>query len=167
VKRLVRSWIVFTVVASLGLLLARFFGPGRFELELDIYILAVGGLAVLEVVVATREAYPREGRSALATALEPEATATPRPADLERLERELTMATSSAFDLHSRLRPLVREIAAMRLATRGVALDEAEDEVGEEIWDLVRTDRPAPIDRHAPGIDPVELRRVVERLEAL
>ena len=90
-----------------------------------------------------------------------------RPRQLERLERELTMASSTAFDLHARLRPQLREIAELRLATRGVRLEDGEGVLGEELWDLVRPDRPPPSNRHAEGIPPAELRRAIEVLEAL
>ena len=164
--RFLGGWIVFAGVATAALLLARFFAPGRFELELDIYILAVGGLALLEVVIVAREAYPNERRSALAAALERKAVKVPRPPEIERLERELTLATATAFDLHARLRPTLREIAGMRLAVRGLDAD-GEEVLGERLWELVRPDRPPPTDRHAPGLPLTELRRVVERLEEL
>ena len=128
--------------------------PGRFALELDVYILVVGGLALLEVVMATRQAYPRAAKSALAEALE-RAAARPvaTPPELERLERELTLGSSTAFDLHYRLRPTLREIADERLAARGLRLDgggaAVEEALGEELWELVRPDREPPPKRFA------------------
>jgi len=167
-RRFLGGWIVFAGVATAALLLARFFAPGRFELELDIYILAVGGLALLEVVIVAREAYPNERRSALAAALERKAVKVPRPPEIERLERELTLATATAFDLHARLRPTLREIAGMRLAVRGQRLDvDGEEVLGEKLWELVRPDRPPPTDRHASGLPLTELRSAVARLEEL
>lgn len=167
-KRLFAGWAFFAAFATLALLVARYFAPGRFELELDVYVLAIGGLALLEVVILTREAYPRERSSALASALERDPVELSRPPEIERLERELTLATATAFDLHARLRPTLREIATMRLASRGLRLDEqGEEALGEELWELVRPDRRPPADRHAPGIPPAALRRVVDRLEAL
>jgi hypothetical protein len=165
-RRLAGAWLFLTLLASIALMFARFLAPGRFELELDVYILFVGGLALLEVVVLAREAYPREGVPAIVAALQPEPDAPQRPAELERLERELTMASATAFDLHARLKPLLREISAMRLAARGLRLDQGEAFLGEELWQLVRPDLPPPGDRHEPGIPPATLRRVVERLEA-
>jgi hypothetical protein len=168
VKRLLVGWLVFTGLATVALLVAHFVAPGRFAIELDVYILAVGGLALAELVILIRQAYPPEGRSALASALEREQVNPSRPPEIERLERELTMATASAFDLHARLRPTLREIATIRLATRGRRLDDDGQELlGDELWELVRPDRRPPIDRHAPGITPEALRSAVERLEAL
>lgn len=170
-KRLFQTWVFLAVLATAGLLLARFAQPGRFALELDVYILVVGGLALFEVVLATREAYPRAARSALAEALDREPPGPLRPPELERLERELTLGASTAFDLHYRLRPTLREIAGERLANRGLRLDgggtEVEEALGEELWELVRADREPPLRRFASGISPAGARRVIERLEAL
>jgi hypothetical protein len=147
VKRLAFAWLFLAALAGAVLGLARLLAPGWFELELDIFILVV----VPEI----------------AAALEREAEPPQRPPQLERIERELTMASSTAFDLHARLRPQLREIAELRLATRGVRLEDAEGVLDEEVWELVRPDRPPPSNRHAGGIPPAELRRVVEALEAL
>ena len=69
-KRMIQTWAFLTALATIGLLVARFAQPGRFELELDVYILVVGGLGLFQVVMATREAYPHAVRSALAEALD-------------------------------------------------------------------------------------------------
>jgi hypothetical protein len=171
VKRMLQTWAFLAALATVGLVLARFAQPGRFGLELDVYILVVGGLALFQVVLATREAYPRAARSALAEALDREPPGPLRPPELERLERELTLGASTAFDLHFRLRPTLREIAGERLASRGLRLDgggaAVEEALGEELWGLVRPDREPPARRFASGISPQGARRVVERLEAL
>ena len=98
-KAMIQTWIFLTFLATIALLVARFAQPGRFALELDVYILVVGGLALLEVVMATRQAYPRAANSALAEALERQPPGPLRPPELERLERELTLGSSTAFDL--------------------------------------------------------------------
>lgn len=167
-KRLAIGWGAFTVVAAIALLLARLFEPGRLELELDVFLLAVGGVLLLNVVILIREAYPLERPvTQIARALERDDDEPRRLPELERAERELTMATSTSFDLHTRFRPLVREIASARLGVRGKRLEESEDELGDELWALVRPDRPVPSDRHGEGIAPDAVRRIVERLEAL
>jgi hypothetical protein len=167
VKRLALAWLFLTALVGVVLGLARLLAPGWFELELDIFILVVGGIAIADVVILLRDAYPLEDVSDIAAALEREAEPPQRPPQLERLERELTMASSTAFDLHARLRPQLREIAEMRLATRGVRLEDAEGVLDAELWELVRPDRPPPSNRHARGIPPAELCRAVEALEAL
>ena len=167
-KRLAIGWGAFTVVAAIALLLARVFEPGRFELELDVFLLVVGGVLLLNVVILIREAYPLERPvTQIARALERDDDGPQRLPELERVERELTMATSTSFDLHTRFRPLAREIAGARLAARGKRLDESEDELGDELWALVRPDRPVPSDRHGEGVAPDAVRRIVDRLESL
>ena len=166
-KRLFAAWLFLTLMASIALLFARFLAPGWFELELDVFILFAGAVALVDIVIIVREAYPREEAPAIVTALKRQPDRPPRLAELERLEREVTLATASAFDLHARLRPVLQEIAGMRLAVRGRRLDQGEEILGEELWQLVRPDRHPPTDRHEPGILRAELRRVVERLEAL
>jgi hypothetical protein len=171
-KRLLAGLVFGAGLSTLALLFARIVEPGRRELEFDVYVLVLGALAVLGAVLATRKAFPADEGSALAAALEREPRRPIRPHELERLEREVTLGTSTAFDLHYRLRPALREIAEQRLADRrGLRLDaggpEVEDALGAELWELVRPDRQPPVERHARGLDVARLRRIVARLEAL
>lgn len=167
-KRLGIGWGAFALLATIALLLARLFEPNRLELELDVYILVVGGVLLLNVVILVREAYPLEQPvTQIARALEREDPEPQRLPELERVERELTMATATSFDLHTRFRPMARDIATARLAARGRQLEESEDELGEELWALVRPDRPVPADRHGAGISRESVERIVDRLEAL
>jgi hypothetical protein len=168
VKRLALWWVGLTAVAAIGLLIARTFEPGRFELELDVFLLVVGGIALIDAVILIREAHPVERPvTQIAAALERDDEDPRRLPELERVERELSMATATAFDLHTRLRPLARDIATARLAARGKRLEDSEYELGEELWALVRPDRPVPSDRHGAGISVEAVHRVVDRLEAL
>jgi hypothetical protein len=102
--------------------------------------------------------------------------ASPPPArastgDLERLDRAVSTATTHAGDLHLRLRPILREIAAEGLLRRGVELD-AQPEAAQALlapqtWELVRPDRPRPADAFAPGLPAAQLDAVLDDLEAL
>ena len=167
-KRLAIGWGAFTLLATIALLLARLFEPGRFELELDIFVLAVGGVLLFNVVILIREAYPlQQPVTQLARGLERDDPELQRLPELERVERELTMATATSFDLHTRFRPLARDIATSRLAARGRKLEESEDELGEELWALVRPDCPVPTDRHGAGISRESVQQIVDRLESL
>jgi hypothetical protein len=118
-----------------------------------------------------RQVVPREGGSRLAAALEPRTPEPLRIPELDRLERELNLGASRDFDLHYRLRPVVREIAVSRLERRGLRLDSGSAAVrellGDDLWQLVRPDRERPPDRQAPGPGLAELRRSVEILERL
>ncbi len=89
-----------------------------------------------------------------------------------RLEQETVLGIAGSFDLHFRLGPRLRGLATDLLAARrSVSLDRdperARTLVGEETWELVRPDRPAPEDRLARGVPINDLRRVVESLERL
>jgi hypothetical protein len=172
VKRLLAGWAFGATLATLALLFARFAEPGRFSLELDIYVLVLGAMALLAVVLAIRGAFTREVGSAVGKALERGPGRAVRPVELERLEREVYLGASTAFDLHYRLRPRLREVALQRLADRrGVDLDRGgravKEALGEELWELLRPDREPPLHRHAPGLGVEGVRKAVERLETI
>ena len=171
-KRLLAGFLLGTVLAGIALIVARVVQPGREALELDVFVLVEGALAVLSAVLATRQAFPLEKGSAIAEALQREPRPAVRPPELERTERLLTIANTTAFDLHFRLRPVLREVAEQRLADRqGLRLDSGDPRVrealGEELWEVVRPDRETPDVRFARGLEPAAIRRVIERLEAL
>ena len=94
------------------------------------------------------------------------------PRSLAQLENESTLAIGDALDLHFRLRPHLRLIAAGLLEGRhGVVLDREADKAKRswavETWELLRDDRASPADRHARGLTPDALERVVLSLERL
>jgi hypothetical protein len=142
--------------------------PGRLALAARIYALVVCGIALLAALRALRNAYPptpprRRNRRG-------EADRRNAPAGLARLEDETALGVAGSFDLHHRLRPRLRAIAADVLeARRHVSLDGdprvARELLGEETWNLLRADRPPPEDRLARGVPVAELRRIVESLE--
>lgn len=171
-KRLLTASAFYLTLITIALFVSRSVQPGRHELELDIYILLVGTLAVFTAVLITREAFPPSTGSALAKALEVEPVESVRPPDLERTERLLTISAATAFDFHYRLRPILREVAEQRLADhRGLRLDaggpEVEAALGDELWGLLRPDREAPEERFTPDVDRDTIERAVERLEAI
>ena len=88
---------------------------------------------------------------------------------LRRVNRALTAAQASEFGVDRDLRLLFRPIAAMRLARRGVDLDrhaeKARSILGEQLWELVRPDRPSGSNRVAGGISVAGLESLIERLE--
>ena len=90
--------------------------------------------------------------------------------DLERLER-MVAAASHAGEMHWRLRPVLREVAAAGLRRRRVDLDTdpiaAPALLSPRTWELVRPDRPRPDDSFAPGMSRDELRAVLDDLETL
>lgn len=152
-------------------MIVRSIAPGRHEIELDVYVLVLGLMALLAMASVLRKIAPPEAESRLAAALEPRAPEVPAIPELDRLERELKMGATREYDLHYRLRPVVREIAIARLGRRGLSLDSesggARKLLGEELWALVSPDREPPHDRQAAGPGLARLRQTVETLERL
>jgi hypothetical protein len=144
--------------------------PGRRETFAGIYVLALGAVAVAPVLASLHSlALVRSERSPFERP--PERPPRPEPlAELERIDRALVLAASSSFDVHHRLRPLLRELASERLyASHGVELDREPERaralLGDELWEIVRPTR--ELDRHGPGIPLAESARLVEAVERL
>lgn len=160
------------LVATAALVLALALVPGRRELALHLYALSLAALALAWLVGVVRRAHPVAELSPFDLGLRtPRHTREP-VAELERIEREVSMAASTAFDVHFRLRPRVQRIARQLLAARrGIDIttqpEAARRVLGEETWALVRPDVEPPADRSGPGLDARRLRAVVTSLEAL
>jgi hypothetical protein len=70
--------------------------------------------------------------------------------------------------VHTTLRPLLVEIAATRLGRRRARSPaDAKALLGDELWDLVRPDRPRPEDPAGPGLSVEQLEQMTRRLEQL
>ena len=168
-----RAWrfVRLPLLPTLALAAALAIAPSRAALEVHVWLLVVLGIALLAFLALVDTAYPRAASpfdASLVRTTEP----VQRPSSLVRLEREVSMAGSAAFDLHLRLRATVSAIATELLSSRrGIDLrtdpEAARAVLGEDVWELVRPDRPAPTVRHAPGIDDAELERVVTALERI
>lgn len=154
---------------TFALLVVAVFASGRLEPAVRVYALVVCAVILGLAVAALRRTLPGgagspgRGRRAAPRA-EP-------PRSLAQLENESALAIGDSLDLHFRLRPHLRLIAAGLLEGRhGIALDEGEKAkalLGSETWELLREDRPIPEDRHARGLTLDALERVVLSLERL
>jgi hypothetical protein len=95
----------------------------------------------------------------------------PRLEQLRRIGEALAAAQASELGIERELRPLVRPLAAMRLARRGVDLDRRPEDaralLGEQLWELVRADRARGSNRVEGGISVAALESVIERLERI
>jgi hypothetical protein len=159
-------WAAAAGLVPLALALALL--PGRRELALELYLLLLAACAVYPLVLAVARTAP---------SAEPEKPVRQRRSsqrlpELDRTERAVLLSASSAFDVHYRLRPILREIAAQRLASRrGLSLDNdgeaARALAGEEAWELIRPDREPPHLRHAAGLPAAQLSEVVAALERI
>ena len=158
--------ITATVWAGLFLVLL----PGRAAIVGHVWLVVVLALALGVALERLRRELPRRP-SAFDAAFAPTKTVRARPASLARVEREVTLATGTAFDVHFRLRPLVQTLASGLLLRRGVDLERsparAEELLGPETWELVRPDREAPDDRTAPGVPIETIERTADDLERL
>ena len=166
-----RAWSVIQLVLlpSLGLVVALLIAPQRATLAIHVWLLIVLGIAFLAFMRLVQALYPRIP-SPFDGSLRRQQPSAERPGSLSRLEREVSMAGSAAFDVHFRLRPVVTELAAELLSSRrGIELerdpDRAHAALGDDVWELVRPDRLPPDERHGSGIDEAQLGRVVTALE--
>jgi len=171
--RLLSGWTVLVVIATLGVVAAVVFYPGRHSLELDAYVLFLGALGLAAGVRATRQASPDVHGPSLADELADPLDVLPqRPVELERMEREVYLSLATSFHLYHRLRPMLREIAENRLRVRhGVELDTRPEDahalLGDAAWWWLRPDCPEPTDRWRPGPPIAELTAVVDALERI
>jgi hypothetical protein len=95
-----------------------------------------------------------------------------QPEELLRMDRELVLGSADADHAHRRLLPLLRSVAAARIGARhGFELERrpeaARELLGDDVWELLRPDRPAPEDRHAEGVPREQILAVIERVESL
>jgi hypothetical protein len=126
------------------------------SLLLEILTIVAGAVAMLFVLPRTPRRRRARGKP---TSL--------RPADLLAVEHDVA-ARQAAVEVHARLRPLLTEIAMTRLGRRHTLSPvEAQALLGDELWDLVRPDRPWPADPSGPGLSLAQLAQMTERLEQL
>ena len=151
---------------AVGLLAAVVFSPGGPERAVEVYVFVVALVAVAALLFRIARALPRVDPAPS------ERPSRPNPVgQLESIQRKLDRAEASRFELHRGLRPIVREIAAARLACHGVGLDRqparARALLGEHAWELARPDREEPWGRLERGCSQDELRTIVDALEAV
>jgi uncharacterized protein (DUF1501 family) len=160
-RRHLLDLIILFVLASIVSAYVVAAQPAAQNVTLHIYVFLVGGLLMLGIVAAAGDAVPRRLRSDLDAALD-EGSPKPRGLpELEKLEREVTLGSADAYDLHYRLLPSLRAIAQARLERSG---REPSPETLGRWWELLRPDREPPDDRSARGISPAELRALVSDL---
>lgn len=157
------------VLATIGLVVALGLGPISTRQIVAAYVLALTAMALLMLmrIARTGEEWERT-TSQLELALTSRKATRMRPAELVRTERDLTLSISSAGELHTRLLPQLRDVAAARLADRhDLDLRHARDVLGDDAWQLLRPDRPAPADRGAPGLPMPRIAALLDTIESL
>jgi hypothetical protein len=161
---------VLAVLALAALAVVLIGRPGDRALATGVFTLFLGGLALVVLLRETATSGSTLlGPSPLELALHERPAPPEQIPELERVVRTVSLATQTVFDVHYRLRPLLRDIARYRLARRGVDLDApsgaAEALLGPEAWGLVRPDLPRPRHHFEPGLDLETLERAVAALE--
>jgi hypothetical protein len=154
------------VAMTIGLAIALGLRPASVREILVAYVLALTAIALLVLarLARTEEEWER-ATSELERALAQRKQVRTRPNELVRVERDLVLSSANAAEMHARLLPQLREVAAARLAAHhGVGLAQAHDLLGDEAWELLRADRPVPDDRGAPGLP---LRRIAGLVDAI
>jgi hypothetical protein len=164
----VGAMVMLATVVLLALVVAI---PSRRTLFGAVYVLLLGVIAVGKLVGSFRTLEPEPwGRSPFGR--EQEKPEQPSPiAELERIDRLVVLGAANEFDLHYRLRPLLRQLAGDRLYGRhGVELDEdpqrSRQLLGDQLWELVSADRQVGR-RTGPGLASQDLAAHVDRLERL
>ena len=175
-KRVVVSTVAYAILGALVAALVVLLGVDRTDYVLDAYLVFVGGLLALAAARIARRAFPSPRGTVPAVVSRPPRKYVP-PDSLAGMEDDVALAQADKFDLHFRLRPLLREIGAAGLAAQsGIELDRQPDRAREHLspalWELVRPDRPRP-DRpkagiaRKSGIDTGALDEIVTELERI
>jgi hypothetical protein len=162
-------WLTALLVVALA--------AGWPERSIAVRIWLVGvGLVALRTLVLLLDRRPVAGRRdaferAAATRSPGEL---PLPPSVVASQRLVELVAGTAGDVHFRVRPVLREVAAHRLLiSHGLDLDDppsagvVAERCGPLLWGLVRPDRPEPADRRRHELDARAATELVSRLEAL
>jgi hypothetical protein len=160
---------LFFATALLLVLVLAF--PGNRGGFVSAYELALGAIAVGVLVASFRTLQPEPWQRSPFERRSEKRESPPAAGELERIDRLVVLGCGNAFDLHYRLRPLLRDLARERLhAGHGVELDREPERarplLGDELWELVRADRELGR-RSGPGVPQPALEGFVDTLEAL
>ena len=171
------SWIArrainLGLVFSAAIAIAAFAVSGLRDALLEVYLLGIGGVLLLALVRTTSGTASGIAASDFDRALADMSRRYPSDSGELSLVHDVQQSVAGTFHLHTRLRPILREIAAHRLSMRfGVDLDReherARELIGGDAWELVRPGRPPPDDRLAAGPPASHLSKVVEELERI
>jgi hypothetical protein len=139
---------------------------------LAIWVLLVAALVLFRLVRRSRAVDGPAPPGRFEDALRKRKPGAPQPEEIVRMERELVLGIADADHARRRLLPMLRAAAEARLASRhGFELERRPERaralLGEDVWELLRPDRPEPEDRHGPGVPRQRIALVIDRLEAL
>ena len=116
---------------------------------LAIWVVLVAAFVLVVLVRHSRDSGEPEPASRFEQALRERKRPAAQPEELVRMERELVLGSADADHAQRRLLPLLRAAAAARIAARhGFELEHRPDSartlLGDDVWELLRPDRPEP-----------------------
>jgi hypothetical protein len=160
----------FLLTTALLLVLVLAF-PAQRRTFIAVYELVLGAIALAALVTSFRTLWPESWTKSPFDRVREAPTRAERIDELDRIDRLVVLGCANAFDLHYRLRPLLRQLAAERLAARhGVDLEgdpeRARPLLSDELWEVVRPGRELGR-RSGPGLQIDSLARLVQALEAV
>jgi len=164
VRRHLLDLAVLLGMSTIACTYVAFAQPGIRNAAIYSYVLVVGALVMLAIVSSFGDALPRRRRSPFDDALAEVKQTDRSPAQVEQIERAVTLGVANAYDLHLRLLPQLREIAQCRLERAGRT---SSPETLGRWWELLRPDRAEPSDRFAVGLPESELLALVADLERM
>jgi hypothetical protein len=168
-----------TVLAALSLLampIALILARGQRSLIVRVELLVIAGCALGSLTELVRQAVPGPPPSPLDQRPRTRSRGQASPATLSAIDRRLKLATLFASDAHHWTKPLVRDIAADRLALRrGLEIDpvtpariaEVQAILGPIAWALSRPAPLRPDDPLGPGIPMADVEEAVAGLERI
>ena len=170
-KRVVVSTIAYAIFGGVIAGLVVVLGVDRTDYVLDAYVVFVGGLIALAAARIAHGAFP-EPRGTVPAVVARSPRRYVHPESLAAMEDDVALAQADLFDLHFRLRPVVREIAAAGLAAQsGIELERTPERAHERLspatWELVRPERPRPERGGQTGIATKSLDEIVTELERI
>jgi hypothetical protein len=160
---------ILATVALVALLSVRAVSTSR---ALAIWVVLVTALVLVALIRHFRDHGGRERGRRFEDALRGRKPVAPQAAELLRMERELVLGVADADHAQRRLLPLLRTAAAARIAARhGFELERRPEAaralLGDDVWELLRPDRPEPENRHGPGVPRERIAAAIERVESL
>jgi len=163
------GWLVPATVVLVVLLAVHALPTTR---SLAIWVVLLTAIALYELVRGFRRHEIPKPVPVFDRALRSRGLPEPSESPFAGMEREITLATGTAEYAHRKFLPFLRTVAAARLATRhGVELERRPDVarrlLGEQVWELLRPERPAPADRLATGLRREQIAAVIDQLEKL
>jgi len=137
-----------------------------------IWVVVAAALVLLAIIRHSRERGGPQSASRFEQALRGRKPAVSQPEELLRMDRMLVLGSADADHAHRQLLPLLRATAAARIAARhGFELERQSESaralLGDDVWELLRPDRPEPKNRHGPGVPQKSIAAVIERVESL